>query len=82
MQVLLTTVILLSRQLTKVFERDSDGINFYQKGAKPWRRGTLLCQGNEIEYYDFEEKMNFAVFPSLQGGPHNNHIAALGIALK
>jgi glycine hydroxymethyltransferase len=32
--------------------------------------------------YDFEERMNFAVFPSLQGGPHNNHIAALAIALK
>lgn len=36
--------------------------------------------GNNL--YDFEEKINFAVFPSLQGGPHNNHIAALAIALK
>ena len=42
----------------------------------------LLSQGNENEQYDFEEKINFAVFPSLQGGPHNNHIAALAIALK
>ena len=32
--------------------------------------------------YDFEEKINFALHPSLQGGPHNNHIAALAIALK
>ena len=32
--------------------------------------------------YDFEDKINFAVFPSLQGGPHNNTIAALAVALK
>ena len=42
----------------------------------------LLYQGNEANQYDFEEKINFAVFPSLQGGPHNNHIAALAVALK
>lgn len=42
----------------------------------------LLYQGNETDQYDFEEKINFAVFPSLQGGPHNNHIAALAVALK
>ncbi|CAL1352597.1 unnamed protein product [Linum trigynum] len=58
------------------------GIIFYRKGAKPRKRGMLLSQGNESEQYDFEEKINFAVFPSLQGGPHNNHIAALAIALK
>lgn len=32
--------------------------------------------------YDFEDKINFAVFPSLQGGPHNHQIAALAVALK
>ncbi|KAJ3261710.1 Serine hydroxymethyltransferase, cytosolic [Boothiomyces macroporosus] len=31
---------------------------------------------------DLEEKINFAVFPSNQGGPHNNTIAAIAIALK
>ncbi|XP_068661897.1 serine hydroxymethyltransferase 7-like [Aristolochia californica] len=30
----------------------------------------------------FEDRINFAVFPSLQGGPHNNHTAALAIAFK
>ncbi|XP_078181961.1 serine hydroxymethyltransferase 7-like [Carex rostrata] len=34
------------------------------------------------EQYDYEDRINFAVFPSMQGGPHNNHIAALAIALK
>lgn len=41
-----------------------------------------LCQADEDDHYDFEDRINFAVFPSLQGGPHNNHIAALAIALK
>ncbi|XP_023552257.1 serine hydroxymethyltransferase 7-like [Cucurbita pepo subsp. pepo] len=58
------------------------GIIFYRKGSKPRRRAMLLYQGNEANQYDFEEKINFAVFPSLQGGPHNNHIAALAVALK
>lgn len=32
--------------------------------------------------YDLEDRINFAVFPSLQGGPHNNAIAALAVSLK
>ncbi|KAL8155898.1 hypothetical protein AgCh_001087 [Apium graveolens] len=58
------------------------GIVFYRKGSKPKKRGLVLNQGDGSDRYDFEEKINFAVFPSLQGGPHNNHIAALAIALK
>lgn len=30
----------------------------------------------------YMEKINAAVFPSLQGGPHNNQIGALAVALK
>ncbi|CAN4110679.1 unnamed protein product [Withania somnifera] len=48
----------------------------------PRKRGLLLNQGDGSDKYDFEEKINFAVFPALQGGPHNNHIAALAVALK
>ncbi|XP_051146882.1 serine hydroxymethyltransferase 6-like [Andrographis paniculata] len=58
------------------------GIIFYRKGQKPKKRGMLLNQGDGTDRYDFEERINFAVFPALQGGPHNNHIAALAIALK
>ena len=32
--------------------------------------------------YDFEKKINFAVFPSLQGGPHNHVIAGVAVALR
>jgi glycine hydroxymethyltransferase len=51
------------------------GIIFYRKGPKPHKR-----PGDEI--YNFEKDINFAIHPTLQGGPHNNHIAALAAALK
>lgn len=57
------------------------GIIFYRRGPKPKKLGATLNQGDESNY-DFEEKINFALYPSLQGGPHNNHIAALAIALN
>eukprot|EP00249_Psilotum_nudum_P006311 c19628_g1_i1 orf=740-2152(-) len=53
------------------------GMIFFRKGPKPLKKGqTEEC------YYDYEDKINFAVFPSLQGGPHNHQIAALAVALK
>lgn len=58
------------------------GIIFYRKGPKSRKQGMLLSHSDGSSLYDFEERINFAVHPSLQGGPHNNHIAALAIALK
>ncbi|CAL8997244.1 unnamed protein product [Prunus brigantina] len=58
------------------------GIIFYRKGTKLRKQGMHHTNGDGSSHFDFEEKINFAVFPSLQGGPHNNHIAALAIALK
>lgn len=53
------------------------GMIFYRKGPKPLKKGQT-----EESHYDYEDKINFAVFPSLQGGPHNHQIAALAVALK
>ena len=39
-------------------------------------------EGEKPGTYDYEERINFAVFPSLQGGPHNHQIGALAVALK
>jgi glycine hydroxymethyltransferase len=50
---------------------------FYRKGPKPSKKGQV-----EGALYDYEDKINFSVFPSLQGGPHNHQIAALAVALK
>merc|ERR1719240_2254784 len=49
---------------------------FYRKGQK-----GVDKKGNPL-MYDYEEKVNAAVFPGLQGGPHNQTITALAIALK
>lgn len=56
------------------------GMIFCRRGLKPADR---LAKG-EVEgaMYDYEDKINFAVFPSLQGGPHNHQIGALAVALK
>lgn len=50
------------------------------QGPKPVSR--LLKGEVEGAAYDFEDRINFAVFPSLQGGPHNHQIGALAVALK
>lgn len=48
-----------------------------------YRKGTKKCPktGKDIPY-DLESKINFAVFPSLQGGPHNHAIAGVAVALR
>merc|ERR1712056_37072 len=38
-------------------------------------------KGNAI-MWDLEERINASVFPGLQGGPHNQSITALAVALK
>ncbi|KAF7637289.1 hypothetical protein Mgra_00003255 [Meloidogyne graminicola] len=49
---------------------------FFRKGIK-----SINSKG-EKTFYDFESKINSAVFPGLQGGPHNHSIAAIAVALK
>ena len=49
---------------------------FYRKGERSKNK-----KGEPI-MYDLEEKINFTVFPGLQGGPHNHTIAAIAVALK
>ncbi|XP_050781366.1 serine hydroxymethyltransferase, mitochondrial [Gopherus flavomarginatus] len=53
------------------------GLIFYRKGLRSVDKKT----GKETPY-NLEEPINFAVFPSLQGGPHNHAIAAVAVALK
>ncbi len=40
-------------------------------------RGAMILCRNE-----FAEEIDKAVFPGLQGGPHNHTTAAIGVALK
>eukprot|EP00794_Sanderia_malayensis_P008747 gene8747-9683_t len=52
------------------------GMIFFRKGVK-----SVKKNGDKI-FYDFESKINQAVFPGLQGGPHNNNIAGVAVALQ
>ncbi|KAJ8545933.1 hypothetical protein K7X08_018516 [Anisodus acutangulus] len=49
---------------------------FYRKGVKEVNK-----QGKEV-LYDYEDKINQAVFPGFQGAPHNHTITGLAVALK
>lgn len=53
------------------------GMIFYRRGER-----APATDGRPAEMYNFEEAINMAVFPALQGGPHNHQIAALAVALK
>jgi len=52
------------------------GCIFYRKGVR-----SVSKTGEQI-MFDFEAKINGAVFPGLQGGPHNNAIAGIAVAMK
>lgn len=49
---------------------------FFRKGVKG------VNKNGEKEYYDYESRINQAVFPGLQGGPHNNAIGGIATAMK
>merc|ERR1719393_276289 len=50
------------------------GMIFFRKGPK--------SDAPDAPQYDYEDAINFSVFPSLQGGPHNHQIAGLATQLK
>ena len=52
------------------------GLIFYRRGQKGEDK-----VGQPV-LYDFESRINNAVFPALQGGPHNHAIGGVAVALK
>lgn len=52
------------------------GLIFFRKGLR-----SVDKKGREV-MYDLQDKVNFAVFPSLQGGPHNHAIGGVAVALR
>lgn len=53
------------------------GLIFYRKGV----RSTNAKTGKQT-MYDLEAQIDAAVFPGLQGGPHNNAVGGVATALK
>ena len=47
-----------------------------------YRKGTRKINAKKEITYDLKSRIDNAVFPGHQGGPHNHTIAALAVALK
>nr|POE76624.1 serine hydroxymethyltransferase 2, mitochondrial [Quercus suber] len=60
----------------KSFRGPRGAMIFFRKGVK-----EINKQGKEV-LYDYEDKINQAVFPGLQTSPHNHTISGLAVALK
>ncbi|XP_033124436.1 serine hydroxymethyltransferase, cytosolic-like isoform X1 [Anneissia japonica] len=67
---------LVSSTTHKTLRGPRAGIIFFRKGVR-----KVLKDGKE-EMYNLEKPINEAVFPGLQGGPHNHAIAGVAVALK
>merc|ERR1711894_50064 len=59
----------------KTLRGPRSGIIFYRKGVR-----SVGKDGKEI-LYDLGDKINLAVFPGLQGGPHNTAVAGIAVAM-
>lgn len=61
----------------KTLRGPRSGMIFFRRGVKAKDAKT----GKDI-LYDYEQRVNQAVFPSLQGGPHNHAIGGVAVALR
>eukprot|EP00435_Cladocopium_sp_Y103_P070309 s658_g35.t1 len=55
---------------------------FFRKGQRGVDKKLGNKQKGNAIMYDLEDRINASVFPGLQGGPHNQSITALAVALR
>ncbi|XP_053632607.2 serine hydroxymethyltransferase isoform X1 [Cherax quadricarinatus] len=60
----------------KTLRGPRSGVIFYRRGQKG------VDKNGKAVMYDYEDKINQAVFPGLQGGPHNHQIAAIAVTMR
>lgn len=68
--------LVATRQCNSPFEHCDVVTTTTHKSLRGPRSGMIFCRKAH------EDAINSAVFPALQGGPHNHQIAALAVALK
>ncbi|XP_059150336.1 serine hydroxymethyltransferase, mitochondrial-like [Physella acuta] len=61
----------------KTLRGPRSGMIFYRKGVK-----SVDQKSGKETLYDYDKTINNAVFPALQGGPHEHQIAGIAVALK
>ena len=71
-----TSGLVASKLLNQPFEYCDVVTSTTHKSLRGPRSGIIMCRKQHID------AINFAVFPTLQGGPHNTAIAALAVQLK
>ena len=68
--------LVATRQMADPFPHCHIVTSTTHKSLRGPRSGLIFCRKELLE------QINFAVFPMMQGGPHNHQIAALAVQLK
>merc|ERR1712054_342112 len=73
--------LVATRQHPSPFEHCDVVTTTTHKSLRGPRSGMIFFRYSEA-YPDIKDRIDMAVFPGLQGGPHNHQIGALAVQLK
>ncbi|EIW77015.1 glycine hydroxymethyltransferase [Coniophora puteana RWD-64-598 SS2] len=76
-----TSGLIAAQELNNPFEYCDVVTTTTHKTLRGPRAGLIFFRKDGDKYADLEKRVNEAVFPACQGGPHNNTIAAVATAL-
>lgn len=77
-----TSGLVAAQQLNNPFDYCDVVTTTTHKTLRGPRAGLIFFRKDLENAKDLEKRVNEAVFPACQGGPHNNTIAAIATALK
>jgi len=77
-----TSGLIAAQELDSPFEYCDVVTTTTHKTLRGPRAGLIFFRKDKESAADLEKRVNDAVFPACQGGPHNNTIAAIATALK
>jgi glycine hydroxymethyltransferase len=77
-----TSGLIAAQELNNPFEHCDVVTTTTHKTLRGPRAGLIFFRKDKESAADLEKRVNEAVFPACQGGPHNNTIAAIATALK